>query len=202
MFAFLRGAVAQRGTTHVVLDVHGVGYLVHVPESVSRKLVVHQEATLLTHCHIREDLFQIFGFLKDEEKTLFEMLLGIQSVGPKVALSVLSALTLPAFAQALHENDVKALTRANGVGTKMAQRILVEMKTKLGQEPELNEILGTPKMIEDDPSGDDVYEALVSMGCTPQEAKKAAVAARKELGAKAKDEDVLRSALRSMARVR
>jgi len=202
MFAFLKGAVAQKAPGHIALDVHGVGYLVFVPETVQRKVVVNQEVTLLTHCHIREDIFQIFGFLKEEEKTLFEMLLSIQSVGPKVALSVLSALSMQAFAQALHDNDVKALTKANGVGTKMAQRILVEMKTKLGQEPALNEILGPPQSATEELSGDDVFEALVSMGCTPQEAKKAATLARKELGASAKDEDVLRAALRSMARVR
>lgn len=202
MFAFLRGTVARKGVAEIALDVHGVGYAVAVPESIARRLVLNQEVTLLTYCHIREDIFQIFGFLKDEEKALFEMLLSVQNVGPKVALSVLSAFSLQQFAQALHDNDVKALTKAPGVGTKMAQRILVEIKTKLGQEPELNAILGAPKAAEEEVSGDDVYEALVSMGCTPVEAKKAATAARKEVGVDAKDEDVLRVALRSLARVK
>lgn len=202
MFAFLRGTVAQKGVNQLALDVHGVGYAVSVPEIILRKLVLQQEVTLLTYCHIREEAFQIFGFLKEEEKVLFEMLLSVQNVGPKVALSVLSAFSLQQFAQALQDNDVKALTKAPGVGTKVAQRILVEMKTRLGQEPELNAILGAPKPADDEVAGDDVYEALVSMGCTPVEAKKAAAAARKLLGADARDEDVLRDALRSLARVK
>jgi Holliday junction DNA helicase RuvA len=202
MFAFLRGAIALKGVGHVAIDVHGAGYLVFVPESVQRKVVIGQEVILLTYCHIREDSFQIFGFLKEEEKALFEMLLGVQNVGPKVALSVLSTFSMAQFAAALHENDVKALTKAPGVGTKMAQRILVEMKTKLGQEPELNAILGAPKSVEDEAEGDDVFEALIAMGCTPAEAKKAAAAARKKLGEGAVDEELVRAALRSMARVR
>lgn len=202
MFAFLRGTVAEKGTGTLALDVHGVGYLVHAPEGLLRRAVAGQELKLLTYCHIREDIFQIFGFAKEEEKALFEMLLTVQNVGPKVALSVLSAFSVQQFAEALHANDVKALTKAPGVGTKMAQRILVEMKTKLGQEPALNEILGAPGAAADDAPGDDVYEALLSMGCTPQEAKKAAAAARKQLGADAADEEVLRAALRSMARAR
>lgn len=202
MFAFLRGTVAHKGAHQIALDVHGVGYLVSVPESVTRKVVINQELTLLTYCHIREDIFQIFGFQKEEEKTLFEMLLSVQNVGPKVALSVLSAFSLQQFAQALHENDVKALTKAPGVGTKMAQRILVEIKTRLGQEPALNEILGAPKPAEEAMPADDVFEALLAMGCTPPEAKKAAAAARKQLGEDAADEEILRAALRSLARVK
>ena len=202
MFAFLRGTIAAKGTGHLALDVHGVGYHVFVAESLLRRVVVDQDVKLLTHCHIREDSFQIFGFLKEEEKVLFEMLLSIQGVGPKVALSVLSALSLQQFAQALQENDVKALTKAPGVGTKMAQRIVVEMKTKLGQEPALNEILGAPTPVDDEVEGDDVYDALTTMGCTPAEAKKAATTARKSLGDDATDEDVLRAALRSLARVK
>lgn len=202
MFAFLRGTIAAKGVGHLALDVHGVGYHIAVAESLLRRVVVDQDVKLLTHCHIREDAFQIFGFLKDEEKVLFEMLLSVQGVGPKVALALLSTFSMQQFAQALQENDVKALTKAPGVGTKMAQRVLVEMKTKLGQEPALNEILGAPKPAEDDTPADDVYDALITMGCTPAEAKKAAATARKTAGENATDEDVLRAALRSLARVK
>lgn len=202
MFAFLRGTVAAKGVGCLDLDVHGVGYHLSVAESLLRRVVVDQDLKLLTYCHIREDAFQIFGFLKEEEKVLFEMLLTVQGVGPKVALAILSAFSMQQFAQALHENDVKAITKAPGVGTKMAQRVLVEMKTKLGQVPALNEILGTPQPTEDDAPADDVYDALITMGCTPAEAKKAATTARKALGGEATDEDVLRSALRSLARVK
>ena len=201
MFAFLRGTVAIKTVGHIALDVGGVGYEISVPDSVYRKLAIHQDVTLLTYCHIREDAFQIFGFLKEEEKSLFTTLLSINKVGPKVALSVLSGLSVQAFGQAVLENDVKAFTKIPGVGKAMAQRIILEIKTKLKQNPDLNAIIGEPESISTEPEGDDAYEALVSLGCTPQEARKATLAARKKLGDDAKDEEVVRAALQSMAKV-
>lgn len=201
MFAFLRGTVAIKTVGHIALDVGGVGYEIAVPDSVFRKLAIHQEVILLTYCHIREDTFQIFGFLKEEEKSLFTTLLSINKVGPKVALSVLSGLSVQAFGQAVLENDVKAFTKIPGVGKAMAQRIILEIKTKLKQNPDLNAIIGEPESVSVEPEGDDAYEALVSLGCTPQEARKATLAARKKLGDDAKDEEVVRAALQSMAKV-
>jgi len=201
MFAFLRGTVAIKSVDHIALDVGGCGYEISVPETVYRKLAVHQEVTLLTYCHIREDAFLIFGFLKEEEKALFTTLLSINKVGPKVALNVLSGLSVQAFGQAVLENDVKAFTKIAGVGKAMAQRIVLEMKTKLKQNPDLNAIIGEPESVDSAPEGDDAYEALISLGCTPAEAKKATVNARKKLGDDAPDEDVVRAALQSMAKV-
>lgn len=200
MFAFLRGTVADKTQQHIALDVNGVGYEVLVPEGVYRRLVPNQEVTLLTYCHIREDTFLIFGFLKEEERTLFKMLLGVSSVGPRVALSVMSAMSVQDFARAILENDVKAVSKAQGVGTKLAQRIILELKAKTGQDAELNAILGEPKSAE--PEGDDVYDALMALGCTPQEARKATAQARKELGDGAKDEELVRVALRSMSKAK
>ena len=201
MFAFLRGTVAIKTVGHIALDVGGAGYEISVPDSVYRKLAIHQEVTLLTYCHIREDTFQIFGFLKEEEKSLFTTLLSINKVGPKVALSVLSGLSVQAFGQAVLENDVKAFTKIPGVGKAMAQRLILEIKTKLKQNPDLNAIIGEPESASVEQEGDDAYEALVSLGCTPQEARKATLAARKKLGDDAKDEEVVRAALQSMAKV-
>jgi len=201
MFAFLRGTVAIKTVGHIALDVGGAGYEISVPDSVYRKLAIHQDVTLLTYCHIREDTFQIFGFLKEEEKSLFTTLLSINKVGPKVALSVLSGLSVQAFGQAVLENDVKAFKKIPGVGEGTAKRIILEIKTKLKQNPDLNAIIGEPESVSVEPEGDDAYEALVSLGCTPQEARKATLAARKKLGDDAKDEEVVRAALQSMAKV-
>jgi Holliday junction DNA helicase RuvA len=199
VFAFLHGTVAIKAVDHVALDVHGVGYAVHVPEGVQRRLAVGQEVTLLTYCHIREDAFQIFGFLREEERALFMSLLSINKVGPKVALSVLSALPPQEFARAVMEHDVKAFRKAQGVGTSTAQRIILEMNTKLKQEAELSALLGAPEGAGEG-AGDDVFEALLSLGCTPQEARRAAAHARRELGEDAPPEELVRVALRSMAR--
>ncbi len=201
MFAFLRGTVAIKTVGHIALDVGGAGYEISVPDSVYRKLAIHQDVTLLTYCHIREDAFQIFGFLKEEEKSLFTTLLSINKVGPKVALSVLSGLSVQAFGQAVLENDVKAFKKIPGVGEGTAKRIILEIKTKLKQNPDLNAIIGEPESVSVEPEGDDAYEALLSLGCTPQEARKATLAARKKLGDDAKDEEVVRAALQSMAKV-
>ena len=202
MFTFLRGHVAEKGPDRIALDVNGVGYEVFVPRSVQQKLPVGIDATLLTHCHIREDAFTIFGFLREDEKTLFQMLLGISGVGPKVAIAILGAMSPRELGRAVTEHDVTAFTKVQGVGKKGAQRIVLEMKAKLGQDPVLNAILGEPDTDEDDEDArDDVIDALCALGCTIGEAKKAAQRARKELGDDAKDEEVVKAALRSMAKV-
>jgi len=200
MFAFLRGVVAAKTLDQIHLDVNGIGYEVFVPDSVHRRLVPEQNATLLTYCHIREDTFQIFGFLREEEKSLFLMLLSISGIGPKVALSFLSAISPSDFGQAILNSDVNAITKVPGVGKKTAQRVVLEMKAKMGQDAQLSAILGEEAEL-DDSGSDDVQAALMALGCTPQEAKKAAAKARKDLGNGASDEDLVKSALRSMAKV-
>lgn len=200
MFAFLRGAVARKALTHIELDVHGVGYQVYVPDCVHRKLAPEQEATLLTHCHIREDAFTIYGFLREEERALFRSLLGVTGVGPKVALAVLSAMSPQKFRDAVLGNDVTAFTKVSGVGKKSGQRIVLEMKAQLGQDAELGAILGETEEDAQDGGADDVIAALCALGCTMAEAKRAAAKARKELGAGASDEDLVKAALRSLAR--
>lgn len=199
MFAFLRGVVAIKALDHIALDVGGVGYLVQVPETVHRKLVVNQDVLLQTYCHIREESFQIFGFLKEEEKALFMTLLDINGVGPRVALALLSTLPVAEFGRAITENNIKALTKAPGVGTKLAQRVLLEMKSKMGQSAELGAILGEPAA-DAESSGDDVLEALMALGCSLAEAKKAAAHARRTLAPNARDEALVAEALRSLVR--
>ena len=201
MFAFLRGVVARKTLNRVALDVGGVGFDVLVPADVHRRLTVNAEATLLTYCHIREDVFQLFGFLREEEKALFEMLLGINGVGPKVALAILSAMSVQQFGQAVHDSNVTAFTKVTGVGKKTAQRVVLEMKARLGEDAELSAILGET---EGDvyPEEDDVLEALTALGCTIGEARKAAAQARTKLGADAPPEELVRAALQSMAKLK
>jgi holliday junction DNA helicase RuvA len=200
MFAFLRGVVAAKTLDQIHLDVNGIGYELFVPDTVHRRLTPEQTVTVLTYCHIREDSFQIFGFLRDEEKSLFMMLLSITGIGPKVALSFLSALSPADFGQAIKNSDVTAITKVPGVGKKTAQRVVLEMKAKMGQDAQLSAILGEDAEL-DDGGSDDVQAALMALGCTPIEAKKSAVKARKDLGKGASDEDLVKSALRSMAKV-
>ena len=200
MFAFLRGRIARKAIDHIELDVGGVGYEVLVSDRVHARLSLETEVQLLTYCHIREDAFQIFGFLHEEERALFKTLLSISGVGPKVALAVLSCMTVQEVGRAVLDHDVTAFTKVSGIGKKGAQRIVLEMKAKLGQDAELSAILGEPEA-EAAPDSDDVIAALCSLGCTLGEAKRAAQKARKEVGEGAPDEEVVRAALRSMAKV-
>lgn len=194
--------MAKREANRIALDVHGVGYDVHVPHGVHQRLPEGIEATILTHCHIREDAFTIFGFLRDDERTLFTMLLSISGVGPKAALSILSAMSPRELGRAVTDHDVNAFTKVQGIGKKGAQRIVLEMKAKLGQDPVLNAILGEPDSDDaDDEVRDDVVDALCALGCTLGEAQKAAKKARKEVGDDAPDEEIVKAALRSMAKI-
>ena len=200
MFAFLRGTIARKRAGIVELDVHGAGYEVCVPDTVHRKLVVNQDATLLTYCHIREDAFQIFGFLKEEQKNLFRLLLDVSGVGPKVALAILSGMGVGEIGRAILDSDVTAFTKISGVGKKTAQRLVLEMKAKLGQETELKAILGETGE-ESSPETDDVIAALCALGCSLNEARKAAGDARRKMPDDAAVEDLIKAALQSVARV-
>ena len=200
MFAFLRGSVATKGLHHVELDVNGAGYEVFAPTGVLNRLQRDQPVTLRTYCHIREDSFQIFGFLHEEEKALFKTLLSVSGVGPRMALAILSTMSAPEFGAAVMDNDVTAFTRVPGVGKKTAQRLVLEMKAKAGQDGELNAILGEPEGAGTGPASDDVTAALCSLGCTLPEARKAAETARKTLGADAPEEELVKAALRTLAK--
>jgi len=198
MYAFLRGTIAAKGTQHIELDVGGVGYEVYVADRLYGRLVTGRNVTLLTYCHIREDAFVIYGFERSEEKTLFTTLLGVSGIGPRVALNILSAMSTAECGRAVLESDVNAFTRVAGVGKKTAQRLVLEMKAKLGQDTELSAILG-----EDTGAGgeeDDVMAALLALGCGHGEARKGAAQAREQLGESASDEELVKLALQTMAR--
>ena len=138
MFYYLSGTVAVLEENLAVLDCGGAGFACNTTGYTISKLKVGQTQTLYTHCNVREDAFDIFGFASKEELSCFRSLLGVSGVGPKAALSILSAMTPERFTLAVLTADEKALTVANGVGKKMAQRVILELKDKLGaQQQEL-----------------------------------------------------------------
>ena len=189
--------MAAKGAGRVELDVHGVGYELLVPDGVLRHIVKDAEATLLTHCYIREDSFTIYGFLREEERALFRLLLGVSGVGPKVAMAILSGMGVRAFGEALNAQDVAAFSKVHGVGKKIAQRIVLELRAKMGQDAELSAILGEPAAAVAEEQ-DDIALALISLGCTPNEAQRAARTARDILGEDASDEELVKAALRAI----
>ena len=130
-FYYLNGTVTAIEPNLVVIDCGGVGYECATTAHTISQLKQGQTHKLYTYCNIREDAFEIFGFASKEEKRCFELLLSVSGVGPKAALNILSATTPSGFQLAVASGDEKALTAAQGVGKKLAQRVLLELKDKL-----------------------------------------------------------------------
>jgi len=133
VIARLVGTLVSKQPTGSVVDVNGVGYAVLHSLYTFENLRPGPDGkvTILTYLHVREDALQLFGFADDPERRVFELLLGVAGVGPKVALAVLSGLTPPAFARAVQDENLAALTRISGVGRKTAERIIIDLRDKL-----------------------------------------------------------------------
>jgi len=172
MIATLNGVVAEKLSDAVVLDVHGVGYGVFVTTEDYGRLVRAQTAKVYVYEHIREAAHDLFGFLQLDTKRLFEQLLGVNGVGPKMALSVLSIGNVGQVRAAIAGGDVKFIQAAQGVGKRVAERIVVDLKDKVGLE---SVELGATGLLQGENIllKDEAVEALVSLGFTPQDAGKA-----------------------------
>ena len=132
MIALLTGRLAFKAPTYLVLDVHGVGYEVFIPLSTYYGLPnLSESASLSVHTHVREDAIQLFGFLTSQEKDAFVLLTSVSGVGPKLALSVLSALPVSGLISAIQSGDVEKLTTVPGIGHKSASRLVLELKDKV-----------------------------------------------------------------------
>ena len=134
MFYYLSGTLTLVDGDIAVIDCGGVGYACRTTAYTLSRLRTGQSAKLFTYCNIREDAFDIYGFSTREELHCFELLIGVTGVGPKAALAILSASTPERFALAIFSQDEKALTAAPGIGKKLAQRIILELKDKLGSQ--------------------------------------------------------------------
>lgn len=144
MFYYLKGKVAHVAPQLAVIDCGGVGYACRTTSYTLSSLQVGQEGTLYTHLNVREDAMELYGFATENERSCFQMLLSVSGVGPKAALSILSSTTPEGLATAIITGNEKALTVAQGIGKKIAQRILLELKDKLakGQLPAAEESYG------------------------------------------------------------
>ena len=134
MFYYVNGTVAETGPNLAVIDCGGVGYACATTNYTLSQLKKGERAKLYTHLHVREDIFELYGFSSQAELNSFRMLIGVSGVGPKAALSVLSATTPQNLALSIVTGDEKALTAAPGIGKKIAQRIILELKDKLAKE--------------------------------------------------------------------
>lgn len=133
MFYYLNGIVAHTEPFLAVIDCGGVGYACHTTNNTLAAIKKGEKAKLYTYLHVREDLFELYGFATESEKNCFQMLIGVSGVGPKAAISILSASTPEKFAMSVITGDEKSLTVAQGIGKKIAQRIILELKDKLAK---------------------------------------------------------------------
>lgn len=134
MFNYISGTVEELAPNFAVIDCGGVGFQINTSAYTVGSLRMGERAKLYTYVHIREDLFDIYGFLTKSEKRCFELLIGVSGVGPKAAISILSTGTPENFVMAVVSGDERAITAAPGVGKKIAQRVILELKDKLGRD--------------------------------------------------------------------
>ena len=132
MIGYVKGVVSHIFSNSCFIDVHGVGYRTYAPASTLDTLCVGQEAMLYTYMSVREDAIVLYGFATQDEYDLFMLLIGVNGVGPKVALGILSAGTADSFRLAVHQKDSKGLTKMPGIGKKTAERIVLELQDKIG----------------------------------------------------------------------
>jgi holliday junction DNA helicase RuvA len=184
--------------TQVTIDVHGVGYEVLIPLSSYDKLPPPgQDVRLLTHLAVREDAHVLYGFMSAQERELFRMLINsVSGIGPKTALNILSGMNPVSFRGAVANADVKALSQINGVGKKTAERIVVELKDKVGQAGAWEASSAQRALSPEDQKINDAVLALMALGFKQVEAHDAVRAAVAKLGVMAGTDDLVRASLR------
>ena len=165
MIAKLKGTIDFLKDNYAVVDVGGVGYKVFLTLHTFGKVAGFSQVELYTHTYIREDTMTLYGFLEMDELEMFEMLIGISGIGPKAALSILSIANPKTVRTAVLNEDSSILTRVSGVGTKTAQRVILELKNKIADMPTTER--------EDALSDNDAFEALVTMGYSVTQAREA-----------------------------
>jgi len=198
MITFLNGKLAESLPTQVVVDVNGVGYEALIPLSSFDKLPPPgQPVKLLTQLIVREDAQTLYGFMTAAERDLFRLLINcVSGIGPKTALNVLSGMNVVAFRGAVANGDVKALSQIPGVGKKTAERIVVELRDKVGAAGALEAASAKHALSPDDQKTNDATLALMALGFKQLEAHESVRAAQAMLGAAATVEQLVRACLK------
>jgi Holliday junction DNA helicase RuvA len=200
MIARLKGILLEVNLTQLVVDVHGVGYLVFIPMSTYDRLPrAGSELTLLINTQVREDSISLYGFATPDEKQLFEILLGATGVGPKLALSILSSLPVSSFCSAIVNRDLNVIKRISGIGPKTAERLIIELRDKVSK---LAPVLGSAERTVPDEvaaAAEDALLALEQLGFKPEKIRKAIHKIVEEIPTKeCSSENLIRKALQSL----
>lgn len=201
MFAYIKGKLEYKHNDYIVVEANGVGYKIYTSLSTIQNVGnVGNEVKIYTYLYVREDIMSLYGFSTQEELGMFELLLGVSGVGPKAAISVISSMSPSKFGLAVITDDYKSLTKAQGVGNKMAQRIILELKDKI-KKMELvsatDNTNETGNVGEDNSRFSEAISALIVLGYTASEASKAVASVYKE---DMDVETVIKNALKTLAR--
>ena len=201
MINFLHGKLVEMLPTQVTVDVHGVGYEVLIPLSSFDKLPQPgQEIRLLTHLAVREDAHTLYGFMSAAEREMFRLLINtVSGIGPKIALNILSGINVTAFRGAVANGDVKALSQISGVGKKTAERIVVELKDKIGAAGAWEASSAQRALSPEDQRVNDAVLALLALGFKQIEAHDSVRKAQASIGAQATVEELVRACLKKAA---
>ena len=195
MIAYLKGRLAHKDPTYVIIDVGGIGYQVKISLQTYSKIKDEEQIQLLTFLHIKEDAHTLYGFKEENEKRLFLLLIGINGVGPNTGLMILSSLSSEEIEQAILSGDVGTIQAVKGIGAKTAQRIILELKDKIGKSGEATAPLGFLK------SGNKVREealqALVTLGFPKATAEKNIAQVLKKTGGEISLEDLIKASLKT-----
>ena len=197
MIGYLHGRVTHLMVDYCLLDVRGVGYRVFIADSTRTKLKLGQEATLFTYLNVREDALLLYGFYSSDEYELFLQLISVAGIGPKVALGILSTVSPDDFRIAVSQKNISLLTKIPGIGKKTAERLILELKDKIGaiatgeeRSDEASTVLNA-----NDDVGSQALQALLALGYSQAEV---APALRKSAGAVKTVEEAIKLVLREM----
>lgn len=203
MISYIRGTLAEKNEDSAVVEAHGVGYQIFVPVPVLSELPpLGESVKIYTYFSVREDGMSLFGFLSRQDLAMFKQLIGVNGIGPKSALGILSALRPDVLRRAVASGDAKTISRAPGVGPKTAQRIILDLKDKIRPEDVLagglEESLAVPEEISGvGQAGKEAVEALTALGYSAAEA--AGAVKKVKITEEMTAEDVLKGALRHLA---
>ncbi len=195
MIAFIEGTLVEKSPTRIVVQAGGVGYELFIPLASFDRLPNPGETTrLLTVDYVREDARILYGFSTEKEKRIFEIMLGVSGIGPKLALGALSGLSSRELTQAVVEGDVKRLSSISGIGRKTAERLVVELRDKFSDAEALEAVSGDEEAASD-PRSRDAVLALISLGYKQADARKMLRGVQSRVPAGASVEDIVRLAL-------
>ena len=201
MIGRLSGQIVQKQPPELLIDVNGVGYEVSAPMSTFYALPeLGEKVVLHTHMVVREDAQLLYGFCSESERALFRILIKINGVGPKLAITILSGIASDDFIRCIHDNDAAALVRLPGIGKKTAERLIVELKDKIGNESELDSDSASEVVMSSVNAGSSVSDAVSALISLGYKANDASRMVRSIDSAGLNTEDIIRQSLQGLAR--